>query len=97
MIEFHLAGANPGSPDPLPRPSLVQLGGEDYWQMQLLKNPAATSGIVGLQMSYGLDHWFTPVSSGNGDLLVLNDAAQFTVQLRRSTTPTAFFRIAAQL
>ena len=63
--------------------------------MQLLKNPAATSGTIEFQMSYDLNSWFTPFSSGNGDLIVLNDATQFTVQLRRSTAPRAFFRIAA--
>jgi hypothetical protein len=95
LIEFHLAGANPTSHDPMPNPTLVQLSGEDYWQIQLLKNPAATTGTIEFQMSYDLNSWLTPVSSGNGDLIVLNDATQFTVQLRRSTSPTAFFKIVA--
>ena len=97
LIEFHVAGANPKSPDPMPNPSHVQVGSQDYWQMQLLKNPTATTGAIEFQMSYDLHNWFTPVSSGNGDLMVVNDAAQFTLQLRWSTTPTAFFRIVAQL
>ncbi len=97
LVEFHLIGTNPKSPDPMPGPTLVRLGAEDYWQMQLLRNPAATTGGVEIQMSYDLNNWFAPVSSGNGDLLVLNDAAQFTVQLRRSTAPTAFFKIVGQL
>ena len=96
LIEFHLAGANPLAPTPMPLPTLVQLSGEDYWQLSLAKNPAAT-GAVEVQMSYNLDNWFVPTSSGNGDLIVVNDATQFTVQLRRSVTPKAFFRIVAQL
>ena len=96
LIEFHLAGANPLAPTAMPLPTLVQLSGEEYWQLSLAKNPAAT-GAVEVQMSYNLDNWFVPTSSGNGDLMVVNDATQFTVQLRRSVTPKAFFRIVAQL
>lgn len=96
LIEFQLAGANPLAPTAMPQPVMVQLSGEDYWQMQLLKNPAAT-GSIEIQLSYDLNSWFTPVSSGNGDLIVVNDASQFKVQLRRSATSKAFFRIAAQL
>lgn len=96
LIEFHLAGANPLAPTPLPLPVLVQVGGEDYWQMQLSKNLAATTGSVEFQMSYDLSSWFAPVSSGNGDVIVINDAAQFTVQLRCRATPKAFFKIVAQ-
>ena len=80
----------------MPLPTLVQLSGEEYWQLSLAKNPAAT-GAVEVQMSYNLDNWFVPASSGNGDLIVVNDATQFTVQLRRSVTPKAFFRIVARL
>ena len=96
LIEFHLASANPLEPTVSPHPVLVQLSGEDYWQMQLLKNSDAP-GAVEIQMSYDLYDWFTPVSSGNGDVIVINDATQFTVQLRRSATPGAFFRIVARL
>lgn len=96
LIEFHLAGANPLAPTSSPHPVLVQLSGEDYWQLQLAKNPAAT-GAIEIQMSHDLDDWSPPVSSGNGDVIVVNDATQITVQLRRSATPRAFFRIAAQL
>jgi len=96
LVEFHLIGTNPKSPDPMPSPTLVQLGAEDYWQMQLLKNPAVTTGSVEIQMSYDLNSWFAPVSSGNGELIVLNDPAQFTIQIRRSTGPTAFFKIVGQ-
>jgi len=95
LIEFHLAGANPRSPDPMPQPTLVQLNGEAYWVMQLLKNPAATTGAIEFQMSYDLGSWFSPTSSGNGDLIVVNDASEFSVRLRSSATPTAFFRIVA--
>jgi hypothetical protein len=95
LIEFHLAGANPLEPTASPQPVLVQLSGEDYWQMQLVKNPA-TTGAIEIQMSCDLDDWFTPVSSGNGDVIVENDAIQFTIQLRRSATPGAFFRIVAR-
>jgi len=95
LIEFHLAGANPLASTASPLPVLVQLSGEEYWQMQLLKNPTAT-GAIEIQMSYDLSSWFVPVVSGNGDLIVVNDATQFTVQLRRSVTPKAFFRIVAK-
>ena len=95
LIEFHLAGANPIGPTPMPLPVPVQVSGEDYWRMQLLKNPAATSGAIEFQMSYDLNSWFTPVSSGNGDVLVTNNATEFKVQLRRSATPMAFFKIVA--
>ena len=80
----------------MPQPVLVQSSGEDYWQMSVAKNPAAT-GAIEIQMSYNLGSWFVPASSGNGDLIVANDATQFTVQIRRSVASKAFFRIAAQL
>jgi hypothetical protein len=94
LIEFQLAGTNPLEPTASPHPVLVELSGEDYWQMQLWKNPAA-SGAVEIQMSYDLDDWFTPISSGPGDVIVVNDPTQFTIQLRRNVTPRAFFRIVA--
>ena len=97
LIEFHLAGANPNSQTTMPTPTLVQLSSEDYWQMQLGKNPAANTGTIEMQMSYDLNNWFVPTSSGNGDIMVVNDGAEFTVQLRRSATLQAFFRIAAKL
>ena len=95
-IEFRLAGANPLAPTAMPQPVLVPVGGEDYWQIQLFKNPAATSGTIEFQMSHDLNSWFTPVSSGDGDVIVLNDATQFTVRLRRSATPESFFKIVAR-
>jgi len=95
LIEFQLAGANPLEPTASPHPVLVQLNGEEYWQMQLVKNPTA-AGAVEIQLSYDLNSWFVPVSSGNGDVVVINDATQFTVQLRRSAMPRAFFRIVAR-
>ena len=96
LVEFQMAGANPLVVTAMPELVLVQIGGENYWQMQVLKNPAGT-GAIEIQMSYDLSSWLSPVSSGNGDLIVINDATQFTVQLRRSVTPKAFFRIAARL
>ncbi len=95
LIEFQMAGANPLVATAMPQPLLVQSSGEDYWQMSVAKNPAAT-GAIEIQMSYNLGSWFVPASSGNGDLIVVNDETQFTVQLRRSVTPKAFFRIAAK-
>lgn len=93
-IEFQLADANPRAATAMPRPVPVQVSGEDYWQMQLLKNPAAP-GAIEIQLSYDLNSWFAPISSGNGDVVLLNDAGQYTLQLRRSATPKAFFRSAA--
>jgi hypothetical protein len=96
LIEYLLAGMDPAVPNPMPLPTTIQTAGQDYLQMQLLKNPQAISGSVSLQMSYDLAQWFTPASSGDGNLIVTNDATQFTVQVRRSATPTVFFRIVAQ-
>ena len=79
----------------MPQPLLIQLSGEDYWQMQLLKSPTG-SGAIEVQLSYDMSSWFTPVNSGNGDVIVVSDATQFTVKVRRSVTPKAFFRIAAK-
>jgi hypothetical protein len=95
LIEYLLAGMDPEAPNPTPMPTSVQLYGQDYLQMQLLKNPQAVSGAVTLQVSYDLVTWFAPASSGDGNVIVTNDNAQFTVQLRRTTTPRAFFRIVA--
>jgi hypothetical protein len=95
-MEYLLAGMDPMVPNPMPMPTLVQVGGQDYLQMQLLKNPSATFGSASLQMSYDLTHWFAPVSSGDGNIIVMNDVTQFTVQLRRSAVPDSFFRIVAQ-
>ena len=97
LIEFYLFNANPLTSTATPLPILVQLGGEDYWQMQLSKNPAANIGTIEIQMSDDLENWNVPLSSGNGDVIVINDAAQFTIQLRRSNAPAAFFRIVARL
>ncbi|MCX6930288.1 MAG: hypothetical protein NT154_44830, partial [Verrucomicrobia bacterium] len=55
LIESQLLGMDPLVRDAMPLPTVMKLGGEDYLQMQLLKNPAAaTSGSVGLLMSYDL-------------------------------------------
>lgn len=97
LIESLLAGMDPLVRNTMPLPVPTQIGGEDYLQMQLLKNPAASGlGTVGLQMSYDLASWFTPTNTPNGDVMVLDNATEFTVQLRRSATPTTFFRIWAQ-
>ena len=96
LIEYLLAGMDPLVPNPMPMPTTVQIAGQDYLQMQLLKNPQATTGTVALQVSYDLLTWSTPVASGNGDVIVTNDSTQFTVQVRRSAMPKAFFRIVAQ-
>jgi hypothetical protein len=95
LIEYLLAGMDPEAPNPMPMPTSVQLYGQDYVQMQLLKNAQAVSGVVNLQVSYDLVTWFTPAGSVDGSVIVTNDSTQFTVQLRRSTTPRAFFRIVA--
>jgi hypothetical protein len=47
-------------------------------------------------MSYDMINWFTPATSVDGNVIVTSDAAQFTVQVRQSAMPTAFFRIVAQ-
>lgn len=97
LIESQLAGMDPLVRNPMPLPVATQVSGEDYLQMQLLKNSAAsTSGAVGLLMSYDLLSWFTPTNTPNGDVIVMNNASEFTVQLRRSASPTTFFRIWAQ-
>ena len=80
----------------LPLPVATPLGGEDYLQLQLLKNPTTTFGDVGLLMSYNLVNWFAPTNVPNGDVIVLDNTSEFTVQLRVGAIPTAFFRIWAQ-
>lgn len=95
LVEFQLAGCNPLAPNPMPQPTIISLGGEDYLNLQLWKNASAGGGIE-IQVSFDLINWFTPVSSGNGDMIVVNDSTQFTVQVRRSAAARAFFRIAAR-
>lgn len=97
QIEFHLLSADPNAPTPMPQPQLVQFAGEDYLQMQILKNPSATPGSIGIQCSYDLSNWFTPTNSGNGDVVVEDTVSQCTVRLRRHITPAVFFRLAANL
>lgn len=96
LIESQLAGMNPRVRDAMPLPVAIKLGGEDYLQMQLLKNPAVTFGDVGLQMSPDLVQWFEPTNSANGDVIALDNAGEFTVQVRWSGMPAAFFRIWAR-
>ena len=80
----------------MPLPVAMQLGGEDYLQLRLEKDPASTFGDVGLLMSYNLMDWLNPTNTANGDVIVLNDASEFTLQLRWRAISTAFFRIWAQ-
>ena len=47
-------------------------------------------------MSYNLMDWLNPTNTANGDVIVLNDASEFTLQLRWRAISTAFFRIWAQ-
>jgi hypothetical protein len=93
LIESQLAGMDPLVRNAMPLPVAIQVGGEDYLQLQLLKNPTITFGDVGLLMSYNLMNWFAPTNATNGDVIVLNNASEFTVQLRSGAIPTAFFRI----
>ncbi len=95
LVEFHLLSANPNAPTTMPQPQLVQLAGEDYLQLQILKNPTATSGSIGFEVSYDFNRWFTPTNSGNGDVFVLDDSSQSTVRIRRRSSSTVFFRLAA--
>lgn len=95
LIEFHLQSANPNGPTPMPQPQVMQFAGEDYLQMQILKNPSASPGSIGIQSSYDLSNWFTPTNSGNGDVVVEDMTGQCTVRLRRQTSPAVFFRLAA--
>ena len=76
----------------MPLPVVIQLGGEDYIQMQLFKSQA-TFGDVGLLMSHDLVQWFAPTNEPNGDVIIVDNASEFTVQLRWNAVPTAFFRI----
>jgi alpha-L-fucosidase len=96
-MEYLLAGMDPMVPNPMPVPTLLTRGGDDYVQLQLLKNPQAASGSVSLRLSYDLANWFTPVTSSDGNVIVIDDDAQFTVQFRRSALPCCFFQIVAQL
>ena len=80
----------------MPLPVATQVGGEDYLQVQLLRNPACILGGAGLLMSHNRLSWFAPTNSPNGDMLILDNASEFTVQLRRSAIPAAYFRIWAQ-
>ena len=97
LIEGQLAGMDPLVRNSVPLPVAKQVGGEDYLQMQLLKKPTGRApGVVGLLMSYDLSGWFAPTNTSNGDVIVLDNATEFTVQLRRSACPTSFFRIWAQ-
>lgn len=97
LIESQLAGMDPLVRNAMPLPVAIQVGGEDYLQLQLLKNPTTTFGDVGLLLSYNLVNWFAPTNSVNGDVIVLDNASEYTVQLRWSAIPTAFFRIWAGL
>ncbi len=96
LIESKLAGMDPLVRNAMPLPVAIQLGGEDYLQLRLEKNPAITFGSIGLLMSYDLVDWFNSTNTANGDVIVLNDASEFTVQLRWQAVSTAFFRIWAQ-
>jgi hypothetical protein len=96
LIEYLLAGMDPNVANPMPVPVSVQIGGENYLQMQLLKRPQAASGTVCLQLSHDLANWFVPSSSGDGNIIVVSDSTQFTVQLRGTTTTNTYFRIVAQ-
>ncbi len=96
LIESQLAGMNPRLPDAMPLPVATQLAGEDYLQLQLLKNPTNTFGAVGLLMSYNLVDWFAPTNVPSGDVIVLDDPSELMVQLRPGPIPTAFFRIWAR-
>ena len=97
LIESQLAGMDPLVRNAMPLPVARKLGGEDYLQMQLLKKPVGRApGAVGLLMSYDLSSWFTPTNTPNGDVIVVDNATEFTVQLRRSACPATFFRIWAQ-
>ena len=97
LVEFHLLSANPNAPTTMPQPQLLQLAGEDYLQMQILKNPAPASGSIGFQVSYDLSNWFAPTNSGNGDFVVEDAASQCIVRLRRNLSPAVFFRLVASL
>jgi hypothetical protein len=92
LIESQLAGMNPRVRDAMPLPVAIQLGGEDYIQMQLFKNQT-TFGDVGLLMSHDLVHWFAPTNEPNGNVIIIDNTSEFTVQLRWNAIPVAFFRI----
>lgn len=92
LIESQLAGLDPRVRDPMPLPVAIQLGGEDYIQMQLFKSQV-TFGEVGLLMSHDLVQWFAPTNESNGDVIIVDTASEFTVQLRGNAIPGAFFRI----
>ena len=96
LIESQLAGMDPLVRNAMPLPVATQVGGEDYLQVQLLRNPACILGGAGLLMSHNRLSWFAPTNSPNGDMLILDNASEFTVQLRRTAIPAAYFRIWAQ-
>ncbi|MEI6781900.1 MAG: sialate O-acetylesterase [Verrucomicrobiota bacterium] len=97
LIEGQLAGMDPLVRNAMPLPVAKQVGGEDYLQMQLLKQPTGRApGVVGLLMSYDLSGWFAPTNTPNRDVIVLDNPTEFTVQLRRSANPATFLRVWAQ-
>ncbi len=94
LIEYKL-GTDPKTRTPMPLPAAVRAGGEDYVQMELYKNPVATSGSVELLMSDDLMNWFAPTNSS--DVILWDDATVYRVQLRRGAVPMSFFRIVGRL
>jgi hypothetical protein len=92
LIESQLTGMNPRVRNAMPLPVAIQLGGEDYMQMQLSKSQS-TFGDVGLLMSHNLVQWFTPTNEPNGNVIVVDNTSEFTVQLRWNAKPVTFFRI----
>jgi hypothetical protein len=95
LIEHLVAGMNPAAHDFVPLPALVSISGEDYLELRLNKASPPVSGKVGLAASYDLLNWFAP--SNTSDVMLLDDATQYRVQLRRSAIPQSYFRITASL
>lgn len=96
LIKSQLAGMNPFVWNATPLPTVTQVSGQDYLQMQLMKSQWATPGGVGLRISYNLVDWFAPSNTANGDMILLDSVSEYTVQLRRSAFTTSFFQIWAQ-
>ncbi len=96
LIESQLAGMDPRVPDALPVPAIVQVDGEEYFQVRFPRNPDPAFGTVGLQISYDLKSWDDAASTPGGDVVVPDEAGVLAVRIRRRTTPSVFLRLWAR-
>ena len=96
LIKSQLAGMDPFVSNAMPLPTATKVSGQDYLQMQLTKSQWATPDGVGLRISHNLMDWFAPTNASNGDMILLDNISEYTLQLKRSAFATTLFQIWAQ-